>query len=212
MPRVRLALIDDHKIIRDGLKALLSTLDSCEVVAEGNDGHDAVALADDPDIDVFVMDIAMPGLTGLDATEQIVAKRPDARIIVLSMHADEYVTQAMSRGVRGYMIKNLAPDELEAAILKVAAGGTYLSPSLRARNSESRPSSEAEAVRLLTKRQREILTAMANGRSTRDIAEFLAISIKTVETHRSQLMQKLDIHDVPGLVKFAVRHGLVSLE
>lgn len=212
MPRVRLALIDDHKIVRDGLKALLSTLDSCAVVAEGGDGHDAVALADDPEIDVFLMDIAMPGLHGLEAIERIVAKRPDARIIILSMHATEdYVRQAMSRGARGYVLKSAAPEELERAIVAVSAGGEYLGSSVSV-EPEDTPAGRTGAVELLTQRQREVLTALADGRTTREIARQLAISVKTVETHRGQLMEKLDIHDVPGLVRFAVRHGLVTVE
>lgn len=212
MPRIRLALIDDHKIVRDGLKALLSTLESCTVIAEGGDGHDAVALAHDPDIDLFLMDIAMPGLHGLDATEQILTRNPDARIIILSMHATEdYVQQAMSRGARGYILKSLGAEELEQAILTVAAGGEYLGASVRSELDDV-VSGGTAAIELLTQRQREVLKALADGGTTREIAEQLAISVKTVETHRSQLMEKLGIHDVPGLVRFAVRHGLVTVE
>lgn len=214
MPKVRLALIDDHQIVRDGLKALLSKLEHCEVIAEGGCGEDAVELAKNPAIEIFLMDIAMPGMSGIDAAALICEVRPDARIIMLSMHATgEYVRRAMDSGASGYMLKNMAPSELEKAINKVANGGRYLSPaiadSLTEVQSGDSISSELDS---LSSRQREILRLLAEGMSTRDIADRLSISAKTVESHRSQLMQKLDIYDVPGLVKFAVRHGLVSVE
>jgi DNA-binding NarL/FixJ family response regulator len=213
MAKVKLALIDDHKIVRDGLKALLRNMDMFEIVAEGDNGHEAVEMADNPDIDVFLMDVAMPLLNGLDATEKIVAKRPDARIIILSMHAtDDYVRRALSRGASGYMIKNMVPSELEQGVLKVAAGGVYLSPSIKLRIGHPESPSHAAEVESLTARQRDILLALADGMSTREMAESLSISAKTVETHRSQLMQKLNIFDVPGLVKFAIRHGMVSVD
>lgn len=214
MPKTRLALIDDHQIVRDGLKALLSKLEHCEVVAEGGCGEDAVELAKNHSIEIFLMDIAMPGMSGIDAAALICEVRPDARIIMLSMHATgEYVRRALKNGASGYMLKNMAPSELALAISKVAGGGQYLSPSIADALSETL-SSEAgnSTLDTLSSRQREILRLLAEGMSTRDIAAKLSISAKTVESHRSQLMQKLDIYDVPGLVKFAVRHGLVSVE
>lgn len=215
MPKQRLALIDDHQIIRDGLKALLSRLDNCEVVAEGGSGEDALELSADPGIDIFLMDIAMPGMSGLDAAARICESRPDARIIMLSMHATgEYVRRAMNSGASGYMLKNMAPSELALAIDRVAAGGRYLSPTVANALEEATQVAEEEAggLSVLTARQQEILRLLAEGMSTRDIASLLSISAKTVESHRSQLMQKLDIYDVPGLVKYAIRHGLVRLE
>lgn len=214
MARTRLALIDDHQIVRDGLKALLSKMDSCEVIAEGGSGEDALALASDLRIEIFLMDIAMPGMSGLDAAARICSLRPDARIIMLSMHATgEYVRSALENGASGYMLKNMAPSELALAIAKVAGGGQYLSPAIAESLSDlAARDCDTSAVDTLSGRQREILRLLAEGMSTRDIAELLKISAKTVESHRSQLMQKLDIYDVPGLVKFAVRHGIVSVE
>lgn len=215
MPKTRLALIDDHQIVRDGLKALLGNIADCEVVAEGGSGEDALELAAGDSIDVFLMDIAMPGMSGLDAAQQITASRPDARIIILSMHATaEYVRRALDCGAAGYMLKNMAPNELEQAIRKVVGGGQYLSPAIADVLNEASPAGDAttEGMACLTSRQKEILRLLAEGMSTRDIASLLSISAKTVETHRSQLMQKLEIYDVPGLVKYAIRHGLVSID
>lgn len=209
---IRLALIDDHKIVRDGLKALLVDINGMQVVAEGSNGNDAIAMAEDPGIDVFLMDIAMPVVDGLDATRRIVEIKPDARIIVLSMHATaDYISSAISRGARGYMVKNMAADELERAIRKVYGGGEYISPALKAPGALQDAASTGDAEQL-TARQREILLALVDGLTTAQIAARLRISTKTVEAHRSQLMQRLGIHDVPGLVRFAIRHRLVSAE
>lgn len=215
MSKMRLALIDDHQIVREGLKALLNNIDDCEVVAEGGSGEDALTLADNPDIEIFLMDIAMPGIGGLDAAARITAAHPNAKIIMLSMHATaDYVRRALTVGASGYMLKNMAPSEMETAIRKVAAGGQYLSPAVaETLDDASAGTSGADAgLAMLTARQREILRLLAEGMSTRDIASTLEISAKTVETHRSQLMQKLDIYDVPGLVKYAIREGLVSVD
>ena len=215
VPKTRLALIDDHQIVRDGLKALLSKLDHCEVIAEGGSGEDAVALAANPEIQIFLMDVAMPGISGIEAAARIRHLRPDVSIIMLSMHAiGEYARRALDNGASGYMLKNMAPSELAQAIRNVAAGGQYLSPTIADSLAESAPGESADSSALsgLSARQREILCLLAEGLGTRDIASSLSISVKTVETHRSQLMQKLGIHDVPGLVKFAVRHGLVSID
>lgn len=210
---IRLALIDDHKIVRDGLKALLADIDGMQVVAEGSNGHDAIAMAEDPGIDVFLMDIAMPGVDGLDATRRIIEKKPGARIIVLSMHATaDYISSAISRGARGYMVKNMSADELERAIRKVFSGGDYITPSLQQTTGASQAPASTDDVEQLTARQREILLALVDGLTTTQIADRLRISNKTVEAHRSQLMKRLAIHDVPGLVRFAIRHRLVSAE
>ncbi len=215
MPKTRLALIDDHQIVRDGLKAILQKLDNCEVVAEGGSGEDALEIARNADIQVFLMDIAMPGMSGIEAAARICELRPDARIIMLSMHATgEYVRRALNSGASGYMLKNMAPSELARAIDRVAAGGRYLSPDIANALEEATQAIEDESggMSALTARQQEILRLLAEGMSTKDIAGLLSISAKTVETHRSQLMQKLEIYDVPGLVKYAIRHGLVRLE
>lgn len=215
MPKIRVALVDDHQLVRDGIKALLRSTSDIEVVAEASDGREAVGLADKTEFDVLIMDIAMSGLNGLDATKRIVDKDPKARIIILSMYdSEEYVVRSMHCGARGYLVKDMAPTELELAIRKVAAGGVYLSPAIgdAMRLQLLKQSPGADSVEFLTSRQREILQAIAEGLSTRDIAETLSISPKTVETHRSQLMQKLDIYDVPGLVRYAIRNGLISVD
>lgn len=214
MPKIRVALVDDHQLVRDGIKALLRSTGDIDVVAEAGDGREAIALADKAEIDVLIMDIAMSGLNGLDATKRIVDKNPKARIIILSMYdSEEYVVRSMHSGARGYLVKNMAPKELELAIRKVASGGVYLSPAIgdAMRSQLLKQAPASGSIDALTSRQREILQAVAEGLSTRAIADLLSISPKTVETHRSQLMQKLDIHDVPGLVRYAIRHGLISV-
>ena len=215
MSKIRVALVDDHQLVRDGIKALLQSTSDIEVVAEAGDGREAIALMAKETVDVLVMDIAMSGLNGIDASQRIVDKHPDAKVIMLSMYdSEEYVVRSMRSGARGYLVKNMAPVELELAIRKVAAGGVYLSPAIgdAMRLQLLRQAPGAESIDILSSRQREILQAIAEGRSTKEIADMLSISPKTVETHRSQLMQKLDIRDVPGLVRYAIRHGLISVD
>jgi DNA-binding NarL/FixJ family response regulator len=215
MSKIRVALVDDHQLVRDGIKSLLKSTGDIEVIAEASDGREAVGIFEKNDIDVLIMDISMSGLNGLDATKKIVEKNPDAKVIILSMYdSEEYVVRAMHSGARGYLVKNMAPKELELAIRKVASSGVYLSPAIgdAMRLQLLKQSPAATGIEILTLRQREILQAIAEGKSTRDIADTLSISPKTVETHRSQLMQKLDIRDVPGLVRYAIRHGLISVD
>jgi len=213
MPKIRVALVDDHTIVREGLRALLHELERFEVVAEAGTGVAAMDLVDREDIEVFLMDIAMPDLNGLNVTRRLLERRPDARVMILSMYATpNYVQRAMEYGAKGYLLKNMAPEELERAICKVAAGGTYVSPSIAFLPGSDSPVPDAGLLSQLTARQQEILIALVDGMSTREIAHALSISAKTVETHRSQLMQKLGIYDVPGLVKFAIRNKLVTVE
>ena len=215
MSGIRIALVDDHQIVRDGLSALLAPLKDIEVVAQAGSGREAVILARKDVADVFIMDIAMSDLNGLEATKRIVAANANAKVIMLSMHAsEEYVVRSLQNGARGYLVKNAAPEELEAAIRKVASGGVYLSPSIgdTMRTHILSKSAETTSQDTLTSRQREILQAIAEGSSTREIAEILCISPKTVETHRSQIMQKLNINNVPGLVHYAIRHGIITVD
>lgn len=215
MARIRVALVDDHQLVRDGLKSILSSIDDVEVVGEAGDGREAIKLCGRLDVDVVIMDIAMSGLNGLDATKRITAKHPATNVLILSMYdSEEYIARSMQHGARGYLLKNAQPQEFEDAIRKVASGAVYLSPEIgeqmRRQLINQRPIEDP--LELLSTRQREILQAIAEGKSTKDIAELLSISPKTVETHRGHLMQKLDIHDVAGLVRYAIKHGLVAID
>ena len=215
MSSIRIALVDDHQIVRDGLTALLSPIKGLDVVAQASSGREAVILARKESVDVFIMDIAMADLNGLEATKRIVAADPAAKIIMLSMHSsEEYVVRSLQNGASGYLVKNAAPEELEAAIRKVASGGVYLSPSIgdTMRSHILSKSVGSQTKDVLTSRQLEILQAIAEGTRTRQIAETLCISPKTVETHRSQIMQKLNIDNVPGLVRYAIRHGIITVD
>lgn len=215
MSTLRVLLADDHELVRAGLRALLRELPGVEVVGETGDGREAVERVRVLGPDVVLMDISMGGLNGLEATARIAAEAPGTRVIILSMHAsDEYVRQALRAGASGYLIKNAATAELALALKAVAGGQVYLSPAV------ARPVVDdylgargtGDALAALTARQREILTLIAGGQSTKQIAALLGVSVKTVETHRTQLMDRLAIRDVPGLVRFAIRHGLVSPE
>jgi len=208
----RVLLVDDHALVRSGLKSLINGYSAFEVVAEASGGREAVSLTKVLRPDIVVMDITMPGLNGLDATEQILRLHPPCAVVVLSMHsAERYVIEAFRRGALAYVIKDAAPEALELALGAVASGGRYLSPPLpRSLLDRARQDPSDEPV--LTGRQREILQLIAEGNSTREIAVCLHISVKTVETHRSQLMQRLGIFDVAGLTRHAIRCGLVSSE
>lgn len=215
MTKIRVALVDDHQLVRDGLKSILSSIDDFDVVGEAGNGHEAIRLCAEQAIDVVIMDIAMSGLNGLDATQRITGKHPQTRVLILSMYdSEEYIARSMQHGARGYLLKNAQPREFEDAIRKVASGSVYLSPEIgeqmRRHLVSQRPGGDPLAK--LSARQREILQAIAEGKSTKDIAELLSISPKTVETHRGHLMQKLDIHDIAGLVRYAIKHGLVAID
>jgi len=215
MAIIRIALVDDHQLVRDGLKSILSSIGDVEVVGEAGDGHEAIKLCGNLDIDVVIMDIAMSGLNGLDATKRITEKHPAINVLILSMYdSEEYIARSMQHGARGYLLKNAQPKEFEDAIRKVASGSVYLSPEIseQMRRHLVSQRSNGDSLQTLSTRQREILQAIAEGRSTRDIAELLSISPKTVETHRGHLMQKLDIHDIAGLVRYAIKHGLVAID
>ncbi len=213
MTRIRLLLADDHHLVRTGMRAMLQSLPDIEVVGETGDGREAIELVRTHTPNIVLMDIAMPGLNGLDATTRIVKEFPHTRVLILSMHADEeYVRQALRAGAAGYLLKNAAPAELELAIRAVMRGEAWLSPAISRVVVEDYLGARADdtgPLTQLTPRQREILQLVAEGKTTKQIAAALAVSIKTVETHRAQLMERLGIHDVAGLVRFAIRHGLV---
>ena len=215
MTPLRILLADDHTLVRAGIRALLAQVPDMEVVGEAGDGREALALVKAHRPDVLLIDIAMTGMSGLEAAAQVKKEGLDVKVIILSMHAnEEYVLEALRVGAAGFLLKDAASVELELAINAAVAGQTYLSPAI------SRQVIENYVARVggtappdpLTQRQREILQLVAAGQSTREIAFALEISVKTVETHRAQIMERLAIHDVPGLVKYAMRTGLIPPE
>jgi DNA-binding NarL/FixJ family response regulator len=213
MKNIRVLLAEDHTLVRAGLCALLKTLEGVEVVAEAGDGHQTLKRVKTHYPDLVLMDIAMPGLNGLEATIRVVKEYPHVKVIILSMHAnEEYVLQSLSAGARGYLLKDSGTAELELAIRAVMKGETFLSPAVSKHVIEQyvqRQGDPQSPFHILTPRQREILQLIAEGLSTKDIARKLDLSIKTVDTHRTQLMDRLDIHEVAGLVRYAIRTGLI---
>jgi DNA-binding NarL/FixJ family response regulator len=214
MPPIRVVLADDHALVRAGLRSLLQETPDIEVVAETGDGREALALLKTHRPHILCTDIRMPGLNGLELTARAAKDFPQVRVLILSMHTtEEYVHQALRAGAKGYLLKDSAPGELALAIRAVARGETYLTPSISKfviDNYLQRLNGETSPLDSLTPRQREILQLIAEGHTTKEIARALDVGVKTVETHRAQLMDRLDIHDVAGLVRFAIRVGLVQ--
>jgi DNA-binding NarL/FixJ family response regulator len=209
---IRIVLADDHALFRAGLRSLLQTLPDLQVVAEAGSGRQVLDLIREQQPDVVLMDIAMQGINGLEATAQVVQQHPRVRVIMLSMHASEvYVSQALRSGATGYLLKDAGPQELETAIRTVRDGGQYLTPavSLQIEQAQSRRGGLNSACEL-SPRQREIVQLIANGHSTQEIANILFVSVKTVEAHRAQIMERLDIRDVAGLTRYAMRTGLIT--
>jgi DNA-binding NarL/FixJ family response regulator len=202
--------------VRAGIRALVERIPKAKVIGEARDGREAIRAVREQRPDLVLMDIAMPGLNGLDATARIAKEFPDVRVLVLSMYSnDEYVREAINAGAVGYLPKCSAAAELEQAIKAIARGEKYFSPLVSkhiVRDRAGRVTPGRALIQQLTPRQREILQLIAERHSTKQIASLLDISVKTVETHRAQLMDRLDIHDVPGLVRFAIRNRLVSLD
>lgn len=215
MKPIRVLLADDHILVRAGIRALLQGFAGVQIVAEAGDGHEALALVEAQCPHLVLMDIAMPGLNGIDAMARIVKDFPETRVIILSMNAaEQYVLQAMRAGAAGYLLKNTSPAELEQAVRSVARGETYLSPAISGHviGGLLRGGTEAAPGERLTARQREVLQLIAEGHTTKEIARKLGLSVKTVETHRQQLMERLDIHEVAGLVRHAMKIGLIGPE
>jgi DNA-binding NarL/FixJ family response regulator len=214
---IKILLADDHKIVRDGLRALIEKQQDMEVVAEAADGRTAVRLAKEMLPDVVIMDISMPDLNGIEAARQIVAGAPRVKIITLSMHSDSrFVKEVFKAGASGYLLKECAFEELARAIHTVAADQIYLSPRIThvvLNDYMSRlPMAEASVFSVLSAREREVLQLMAEGKTTKEIAYSLDLSVKTVEAHRQKIMEKSNIHSVAELTKYAIREGLTSLE
>lgn len=214
---IRVVLADDHRIMREGLRALLEKELDMEVVGAADTGRSAVELAGTLQPDVVVMDMTMPDLNGIEATRQVVAVNPAIKVLALSMHSDKrFVAGALGAGASGYLLKDCALAELVRAIRIVVGGQTYLSPSIASMVVQSYTrrlqDTDSSLLSTLTPREREVLQLIAEGRSVKEIAHTLHLSVKTVETHRQQTMNKLGIRTVAELTKFAVREGLTSLE
>jgi DNA-binding NarL/FixJ family response regulator len=214
---IRVILADDHPIVRAGIRETLKALPGIEVVSEATDGREAVDLVKSARPDVVFMDISMPGLNGLEATERIIKAFPEVRVIILSRHDnEEYYWRALRVGASGYLLKKAVIAELREALQRVAGGEVYLSREISARLRNKLPLDQIARARSpverLSERQREILQLIAEGQTTKEIALTLNLSAKTVEYHRMQLMQRLNIFDIPGLVRFALRTGLISQE
>ena len=213
---VRVVLADDHKIMREGLCSLLRNDPRVEIVGVAEDGRSAVQLVREQKPDVVVMDVAMPDLNGIDAARRIKAEQPDVRILALSMHSDKrYISSMLQAGASGYLLKDCAFKELVQAIHTVSRRQVYLSPSIAALITDDYVrqlmAKDGSPASLLSPKEREVLQLMAEGHSTKQIAATLFLSVKTIETHRQQIMEKLDIHSVAELTKFAIREGLTSL-
>jgi len=218
MPKARVLLVDDHVVVRQGLKALFADEADIEVIGEASNGREALEFLENRTPDVVLMDISMPGLNGIEATRQIQQRYPGVKVVVLSMHAnEEYVFQVLQAGASGYVLKQSDSLEVVSAIRAAVAGGSFLSPPISRtviedylRRAQARGrGSDAEQ---LTSREREVLQLLAEGKSNRDIADELSISIKTVETHRANMMTKLGLSSKTELVKYALRKGWAMLD
>lgn len=213
---IRILLAEDHTLVRSGLRALLSRSEDFDVVGEAGNGREAVAMAESLHPDLVLMDVSMPMLNGIEATTRITARLPYTRVIILSVHSnEEYVAQALQAGASGYVLKGADIAELEFGIRSVAGGQHYLTPGVSRQVIDEyvgRVSGTAVRPPALTSRQREILQLIAEGRTSKEVASLLDLSVKTVEAHRSQIMRRLGVRDLAALVRYAVREGLVSSE
>lgn len=213
---IRILLADDHAVLRSGLRALLERHEDIAVVGEATDGRELVQMAVKMEPDVVITDIGMPNLNGTEATAQITAKHPNVKVIMLSMHSDEaYVLRALKAGARGYLLKESSSEaDLITALRAVHSGKAYFSPAISALLVEDyvrqlRDKDEVDSYELLSPREREILQLIAEGKSNKDIANLLNLSLYTVETHRGNILQKLNLHSVAELILYAVRKGVI---
>ena len=216
MCAIRILLADDHTVMRSGLRLLLERQPNLEVVGEAADGREAVELAEEKKPDVVVMDIAMPRLNGVEAARQIVSRSPQTAVAILSMHSDEsYVIRSLKAGARAYLLKDSAEADLIAAIHAITEGKSFFSPAVRRILKEDfvhhlNEVGAEDSYELLTKREREVLQLVAEGKSNKEVASLLNLSLYTVETHRTHILQKLNLHSVPELILDAVRKGIIS--
>lgn len=215
---IKVLLVDDHTIFREGIRALLSAEPDMEVVGEACDGAQAIELAAKLLPDIIVMDLIMPGMNGMQAAQQLHDRHPDIKVLILSMYDDEeYIRQILKAGASGYVLKRAASDDLLRAIREVEDGGSALHPTVAAklikdyvRRTKSTQKRSSDSI--LTARESEVLKLVAEGRTNRQIAEILGLGRKTVDAHRTNIMRKLDLHDVTGLVKYALKRGFIKLE
>lgn len=215
MSAQRVVLIDDHTLVRAGLRALIDDIAGFSVVAEGSDGEQAHSLVREHKPDVLIMDITMQRMSGLDALQSLRVEWPQLPIIMLSMHATrDYVLRAIRSGASAYLLKEAAETELELALSAVVAGQQYLSPKISSTVIDAMINTRASVAdpSALTARQREVLRLLALGHATKEIAHELQLSAKTVESHRAQIMERLSIHDIAGLVVYAIRRGIITLD
>ena len=214
---IRILLVDDHTLVRAGIRALVEAIDDTQIVAEAHNGREAIEAARAHRPDIVVMDVSMPDLNGIDATAQITSELPGVRVIVLSMHAtEEFVRRAVKAGASGYVVKESVPMELKLALEALMRGEAYFSPRISRHLisilAEPASGERGSSLEMLTPRQREVLQMIAEGKSTKEIAAVLEVSVKTVETHRAAVMTRLDIRDIAGLVLYAARHRLIAFD
>lgn len=216
MKPIRILVVDDHDLVRAGFHSLLKAMSGVEVLGEAGDGRQALEQVEALRPDVVLMDIMMPEMNGLDATARITVKFPGTRVIILSMNtAEEYVLQALRVGATGYLLKNVNPVELEQAVRAAAKGEPHFTPAIAKHivtGFLSKADKGEHSLERLTPRQREVLQLVAEGNTSKIIAKKLGISVKTAEMHRSELMNALDIHDTAGLVRYAIRMGLITAD
>ena len=216
MKNIRILLADDHTVVRKGLRLLLESHPGFQVIGDAADGRDAVSLAGEHTPDVVVMDVAMPGLNGIEAARQISAKLPHTAIVFLSMHSDEsYVLKALKAGARAYLLKDSAEHDLIAAVIAVSEGKAFFSPAISKMMVEDymRQMQERhieDSYELLTTREREVLQLLAEGKNNKEVAAILNLSLYTVETHRGNILQKLNLHSGAELILYAIRMGVIS--
>lgn len=216
MKSIRVIVADDHTMIRSGLRALLDRAPDIEVVGEAQDGRQAIQKAQELQPNVVLLDIAMPNLNGIEAARQIVSKQEGVGVVILSMHSDEgYVLKALKAGARGYLLKDSSEIDVINAVRAVSAGKAYFSPEISRMMADDylrqmQQRGVEDSYELLTSREREVLQMLAEGKSNKEVASALDLSLHTVETHRSNILQKLNLHSIPELILYAVRKGIVS--
>ena len=211
MKRTRILLADDHAVVRQGFKMILDAQADMEIVGEAANGREAVELAGQLHPDIVVMDVAMPELNGIEATRRLLAEHPHTRVIALSMHKDSvYVREILRAGARGYLLKDSGADDLVKAVRAVAGGESYLSPAVSNAVLDDYRKHVTNPIDLLTSREREVLQMLAEGKTNKEIAVVLNLSVYTVDAHRGRIMEKLNLHSINELVRFALRNGLID--